>query len=162
MVPAAGAGSGSVTYVGDPTVKQFGVGLSVAVLLAGTMTLLLAPALLSVFGRWTWILPRWLAKVIPHVDKKLAMERISRIKVPHIAFFNRDHDHMQGLFELAYTWVKEGGHPDTEHFSFEHDVHGYLLRVKKDDKGVYQPDAVQLKAIPAAIDFFNRSMKAVK
>lgn len=52
----------------DPTVKQFGVGLSVAVLLAGTMTLLLAPALLSVFGRWTWILPRWLAKVIPHVD----------------------------------------------------------------------------------------------
>ena len=52
----------------DPTVKQFGVGLSVAVLLAGTMTLLLAPALLSLFGRWTWILPRWLAKVIPHVD----------------------------------------------------------------------------------------------
>jgi dienelactone hydrolase len=99
-------------------------------------------------------------KVIPHVDKKLAMERIKRIKVPHLAFFNRDHDHMQGLFELAYTWVKEGGHPDTEHFSFEHDVHGYLLRVKKDDKGVYQPDAVQLKAIPAAIDFFNRSMKA--
>jgi uncharacterized membrane protein YdfJ with MMPL/SSD domain len=52
----------------DPTVKQFGVGLSVAVLLAGTMVLLLAPALLSLFGRWTWALPRQLAKVIPHVD----------------------------------------------------------------------------------------------
>ena len=52
----------------DPTVKQFGVGLSVAVLLAGTMTLLLAPALLSMFGRWTWALPRWLAKVLPHLD----------------------------------------------------------------------------------------------
>ena len=52
----------------DPTVKQFGVGLSVAVLLAGTMTLLLAPALLGMFGRWTWTLPRWLAKVIPRID----------------------------------------------------------------------------------------------
>jgi len=52
----------------DPTVKQFGVGLSVAVLLAGTMTLLLAPALLDMFGRWTWALPRWLARVLPHID----------------------------------------------------------------------------------------------
>src|SRR5215471_7561168 len=52
----------------DPTVKQFGVGLSVAVLLAGTMTLLLAPALLGLFGRWTWALPRWLAVVLPRID----------------------------------------------------------------------------------------------
>ena len=52
----------------DPTIKQFGVGLSVAVLLAGTMTLLLAPALLGLFGRWTWALPRWLARVLPHVN----------------------------------------------------------------------------------------------
>lgn len=100
-------------------------------------------------------------KVIPHVNKKIAMERIKRIKVPHIAFFNRDHDHMQGLFELAYTWAKEGG-LNPEHYSYDHDVHGYLLRVKKDEKGIYQPDAIQLKAIPQAIDFFNRSMKASK
>ena len=52
----------------DPTVKQFGVGLSVAVLLAGSMTLMLAPGLLCLCGRWTWTLPRWLAKVLPHVD----------------------------------------------------------------------------------------------
>src|SRR5215469_7531283 len=52
----------------DPTVKQFGVGLSVAVLLAGTMTLLLAPALLGLFGRATWALPRWLAVVLPRID----------------------------------------------------------------------------------------------
>jgi uncharacterized membrane protein YdfJ with MMPL/SSD domain len=52
----------------DPTVKQFGVGLSVAVLLAGTMTLLLAPALLGMFGRRTWALPRWLARVLPRID----------------------------------------------------------------------------------------------
>jgi uncharacterized membrane protein YdfJ with MMPL/SSD domain len=69
----------------DPTVKQFGVGLSVAVLLAGTMTLLLAPALLSVFGRWTWILPRWLAKVIPHVDiegERAPYERAEEAEAP--------------------------------------------------------------------------------
>jgi len=40
----------------------------VAVLLAGSMVLLLAPALLDMFGRWTWALPRWLAKVLPHID----------------------------------------------------------------------------------------------
>jgi len=59
---------GSFILNADPTVKQFGVGLSVAVLLAGTMVLLLAPALLGLFGRWTWTLPRWLARVLPHID----------------------------------------------------------------------------------------------
>jgi uncharacterized membrane protein YdfJ with MMPL/SSD domain len=59
---------GSFILNADPTVKQFGVGLSVAVLLAGTMVLLLAPALLGLFGRWTWVLPRWLARVVPHID----------------------------------------------------------------------------------------------
>jgi uncharacterized membrane protein YdfJ with MMPL/SSD domain len=59
---------GSFILNADPTVKQFGVGLSVAVLLAGTMTLLLAPALLDLFGRRTWALPRWLAKVLPRID----------------------------------------------------------------------------------------------
>ncbi len=59
---------GSFILNADPTIKQFGVGLSVAVLLAGTMTLLLAPALLDLFGRWTWALPRWLGKVLPRID----------------------------------------------------------------------------------------------
>ena len=59
---------GSFIINADPTIKQFGVGLSVAVLLAGTMVLLFAPALLVLFGHWTWALPRWLARVIPHVD----------------------------------------------------------------------------------------------
>ncbi len=59
---------GSFILNADPTVKQFGVGLSVAVLLAGTMVLLLAPALLGLFGRRTWVLPRWLARVVPHID----------------------------------------------------------------------------------------------
>ena len=58
---------GSFVLNGDPTVKQFGVGLSVAVFLAALMTLLLAPALLSLFGRATWKLPRWLGRIVPNV-----------------------------------------------------------------------------------------------
>ena len=68
---------GSFVLNGDPTVKQFGVGLAVAVLLAATMVLVLAPALLVVMGRRTWWLPAWLARVVPEVDiegKQLSKE----------------------------------------------------------------------------------------
>ena len=53
---------------GDPTVKQFGVGLATAVLLAGTMVVLLAPAMLTLFGRAVFWVPRFLDRVLPHVD----------------------------------------------------------------------------------------------
>jgi uncharacterized membrane protein YdfJ with MMPL/SSD domain len=53
---------------GDPTIKQFGAGLSVAVLLASAMVLSLAPAMLTLFGRAVWWLPRWLSNLLPHVD----------------------------------------------------------------------------------------------
>jgi hypothetical protein len=59
---------GSFILNGDPTIKQFGVGLSVAVLLASAMVLSLGPAMLTLFGRAVWWLPRWLAKLLPHVD----------------------------------------------------------------------------------------------
>jgi uncharacterized membrane protein YdfJ with MMPL/SSD domain len=58
---------GSFIVNGDPTVKQFGVGLSVAVLLAGILVLVLAPALLRLFGRATWRLPRWLDLILPNL-----------------------------------------------------------------------------------------------
>ena len=52
----------------DPTIKQFGVGLSVAVLLAGILVVTLAPAVLVLFGRAAWWLPRWLDRILPHVS----------------------------------------------------------------------------------------------
>ncbi|MFE7228112.1 MMPL family transporter [Nocardioides sp. NPDC057577] len=52
----------------DPTIKQFGVGLSVAVLLAGILVVTLAPAALVIFGRSAWWLPGWLDKVLPHIS----------------------------------------------------------------------------------------------
>jgi len=59
---------------GDPTIKQFGVGLSVAVLLAGLMVVLLAPALLALFGRAVFRLPALLDRVLPRIDVEGGIE----------------------------------------------------------------------------------------
>jgi uncharacterized membrane protein YdfJ with MMPL/SSD domain len=59
---------GSFILNGDPTVKQFGVGLAVAVALAGSMVMLLAPAVLVLMGRVTWWLPPLLGKILPRID----------------------------------------------------------------------------------------------
>jgi hypothetical protein len=58
--------------------KQFGVGLSVAVLLASAMVLSLAPAMLTLFGHAVWWLPRWLANLLPHVDIEAEAEPPTR------------------------------------------------------------------------------------
>jgi uncharacterized membrane protein YdfJ with MMPL/SSD domain len=59
---------GSFVLNDDPTVKQFGVGLSVGVALAAMSVLLLAPALLVLAGAGSWWLPGWLDRILPHVD----------------------------------------------------------------------------------------------
>jgi RND superfamily putative drug exporter len=53
---------------GDPTVKEFGVGLASAILVAGSMVCLLLPAVMLLMGRHTWWLPRWLDRVLPHIS----------------------------------------------------------------------------------------------
>ena len=59
---------GSFILTPDPVIKQFGVGLSVAVFLAALMVLLLAPALLAIAGRRVFGLPRWLDRILPHIS----------------------------------------------------------------------------------------------
>jgi len=59
---------GSFILNGDPTVKQFGVGLAVGVALAATSVLLLSPALLVLGSRASWWVPRWLDRILPHLD----------------------------------------------------------------------------------------------
>jgi uncharacterized membrane protein YdfJ with MMPL/SSD domain len=53
---------------GDPTIKQFGVGLATAVLLAGLLVVTLGPAVIVLFGKAAWWLPGWLDKVLPHIS----------------------------------------------------------------------------------------------
>ena len=59
---------GSFILDGDPTVKQFGVGLAVGVALAATNVLLLSPALLVLGSKASWWVPHWLDKILPHLD----------------------------------------------------------------------------------------------
>jgi RND superfamily putative drug exporter len=52
---------------GDPTVKQFGLGLAVAIAIdASVVRCLLVPAVMVLIGRANWWLPRW-AERLPHV-----------------------------------------------------------------------------------------------
>jgi RND superfamily putative drug exporter len=53
---------------GDPTVKEFGVGLASAILIAGSMVCVLLPAVMLLMGSRTWWLPRWLDRVLPHIS----------------------------------------------------------------------------------------------
>jgi RND superfamily putative drug exporter len=60
---------GSFVLNGDPTVKQFGVGLAVAVILDATVVrCLLVPALMILMGKINWYMPSWLERVVPHVS----------------------------------------------------------------------------------------------
>jgi RND superfamily putative drug exporter len=60
---------GSFVLNGDPTIKQFGVGLAVAVAIDATVVrCLLVPALMILMGKVNWWMPTWLDRVIPHMS----------------------------------------------------------------------------------------------
>ena len=52
----------------DVMIKQFGVGLATAVLLAGILVVTLAPAAITLMGEAAWWLPGWLDWLLPHID----------------------------------------------------------------------------------------------
>jgi RND superfamily putative drug exporter len=54
---------------GDPVVKEFGVGLAVAIALDATVVrCLLVPALMTLLGKWSWWMPSWLDRVLPKIS----------------------------------------------------------------------------------------------
>jgi RND superfamily putative drug exporter len=58
----------------DVIVKMVGLGLAVAVFLDATVIrLALVPATMSLLGDLNWWLPRWLDRLLPHVDVEAAM-----------------------------------------------------------------------------------------
>ena len=60
---------GSFVLNGDPTVKQFGIGLAAAVILDATVVrCLLVPARMARLGKANWYLPRWLGRVLPRLN----------------------------------------------------------------------------------------------
>jgi putative drug exporter of the RND superfamily len=54
---------------GNPLVKEFGVGLAVAIAIDATLVrCLLVPAVMVLLGRRAWWLPGWLGRLVPHVS----------------------------------------------------------------------------------------------
>jgi RND superfamily putative drug exporter len=63
----------TVLLGGDIAVKQFGLGLAVAVLLDATVVrMVLVPALMELLGAANWWLPRWLARILPATETRPA------------------------------------------------------------------------------------------
>ncbi len=54
---------------GDPVVKEFGVGLAVAIAIDATLVrCLLVPAVMTLLGKRAWWLPGWLDRILPRVS----------------------------------------------------------------------------------------------
>ncbi|MFN8162580.1 MAG: MMPL family transporter [Solirubrobacterales bacterium] len=54
---------------GDPVVKEFGVGLAVAIAIDSTLVrCLLVPAVMVLLGKRAWWLPRWMERIVPHLS----------------------------------------------------------------------------------------------
>jgi RND superfamily putative drug exporter len=54
---------------GDPVVKEFGVGLAVAIAIDSTLVrCLLVPAVMVLLGKRAWWLPRWMDRLLPHIS----------------------------------------------------------------------------------------------
>ena len=59
---------GSFVLNGDPTIKQFGLGLATAVTIDAIVVCFFVPALIAVAGRATLWLPGWLDRILPHIS----------------------------------------------------------------------------------------------
>jgi RND superfamily putative drug exporter len=58
---------------GTPSIKEIGVGMSVAIALDATLVrLILVPATMEIMGRWNWWLPGPLARVLPRTELERA------------------------------------------------------------------------------------------
>ena len=54
---------------GDPVVKEFGVGLAIAIAIDSTVVrCLLVPAVMVLLGKRAWWLPGWLDRIVPHIS----------------------------------------------------------------------------------------------
>ena len=54
-------------FTGTPSIKEIGVGMSVAIALDATLVrLILVPATMEIMGRWNWWLPKRVDRLLPH------------------------------------------------------------------------------------------------
>jgi len=89
-------------------------------------------------------------------DKDVAMARIRKSETP-LLILGRDHDHLQGVFQLAYEWLDEAGR-DVRWASFDHPEHGYSL-LRQRPGGPPEPDDVQNEVFDLYMAFFDEHLK---
>jgi dienelactone hydrolase len=97
------------------------------------------------------------AKVRARITEDVARQRISSINTP-IFVQGRDRDELQGIFRVSYDLLEEAG-KDARWESYDHDAHGFIY-VRRNDRGEYRPDALQVRAVQDSIAFFDRYLKA--
>jgi hypothetical protein len=95
-------------------------------------------------------------KVRARITEDVAMQRVGAIETP-ILVQGRDSDELQGIFRVSYDLLKETG-KDCRWESYDHDEHGFVY-VRRNEKGVYDPDPIQIKAVRDTIMFFDEHMK---
>ncbi|MET0737828.1 MAG: MMPL family transporter [Acidimicrobiales bacterium] len=67
----------------DVTIKMFGLGLAVAVLVDATIVrMVLVPATMALLGDANWWLPRWLDRWLPHLDLEGTSEPAEALPLP--------------------------------------------------------------------------------
>jgi dienelactone hydrolase len=96
------------------------------------------------------------AKVRARITEEVAKERMRTIDTP-IFVQGRNSDELQGIFRVCYDLLVELG-KDAQWTTYEHDVHGFVY-VRRNDAGIYDPDAVQIQAVDDSIAFFDRYLK---
>jgi len=90
------------------------------------------------------------------IKMDVAMERINRIKTP-IFVQGRINDDNLPQFRLAYELARDAG-KQVEWKGYEHLEHGFVF-VRRNEKGVYDPDPVQLQVVKDALAYFDRCLK---
>ncbi len=102
------------------------------------------------------MLMREAEKVRPRITEDVAKERMRGIATP-IFVQGRDSDELQGIFRVCYDLLVELG-KDTKWATYDHAEHGFVY-VRRNDRGVYAPDPVQIQAVNDSIAFFDKYLK---
>ena len=103
------------------------------------------------------MLMRESGKVRGRITEEVARARMAPIRTP-IFVQGRNGDELQGIFRVCYDLLIELG-KDAQWATYEHELHGFVY-VKRNDKGVYDPDAVQRRAVEDSIAFFDEYLKS--
>jgi dienelactone hydrolase len=95
-------------------------------------------------------------KVRPRIAEEVAKERMRTIATP-IFVQGRNQDELQGIFRVCYDLLVELG-KKAEWTTYDHPEHGFVY-VRRNQNGVYAPDAVQIQAVKNSISFFDKYLK---